>query len=70
MDSCRALTQQSRRETNIFFFTMATEDGEPLGKTVVPASYSEAMHYLEGKRRIEVGDEMRALYKGVYSHKW
>lgn len=48
----------------MFFFTMAKEDHEPLGKTVVPHTYLEAMHYLEGKRRLGLGDEMRSLYNG------
>ncbi|WRT63950.1 uncharacterized protein IL334_000877 [Kwoniella shivajii] len=52
-----------RRETNTFFFTMAKEDHEPIGRSVIPSTYVEAMHYLEGKRRIEVGDEMRSLYQ-------
>ncbi|KAK6905490.1 hypothetical protein I203_106319 [Kwoniella mangroviensis CBS 8507] len=52
-----------RRETNTFFFTMAKEDDKPIGRTVIPSTYSEAMHYLEGKRRLEVGDEMRRLYQ-------
>ncbi|WVQ62408.1 uncharacterized protein L199_000548 [Kwoniella botswanensis] len=52
-----------RRETNTFFFTMAKEDDKPIGRTVIPLTYSEAMHYLEGKRRLEVGDEMRRLYQ-------
>ena len=55
---------QVRRETNTFFFTMAKEDHEPIGKMVIPQTYSESMHYLEGKRRLELGDEMRALYQG------
>jgi acyl-coenzyme A thioesterase 9 len=55
---------QLREETNVFFFTMAKEDHEPLGKTVVPHTYLEAMHYLEGKRRLGLGDEMRSLYNG------
>lgn len=54
---------QIRKETNTFFFTMAKEDGQPLGRTVVPETYSEAMHYLEGKRRLRIGDEMRRLYQ-------
>ncbi|WVR05715.1 hypothetical protein IAU60_002739 [Kwoniella sp. DSM 27419] len=53
----------TRRETNTFFFTMAKEDHDPLGRVVVPSTYTEAMHYLEGKRRLEMGDEMRRLYK-------
>ncbi|OCF38559.1 thioesterase [Kwoniella heveanensis CBS 569] len=52
-----------RRETNTFYFTMAKEDHEPIGRVVVPSTYTEAMHYLEGKRRLEVGDEMRRLYQ-------
>ncbi|KAK4684079.1 acyl-coenzyme A thioesterase 9, partial [Tremellales sp. Uapishka_1] len=51
-----------RRETNTFSFTMAKEDHTALGKTVVPSTYVEAMHYLEGKRRLKRGDEMRRLY--------
>lgn len=31
---------------------------------VVPTTYAEAMHYLEGKRRLAIGDEMRRLYQG------
>jgi len=53
-----------RRETNTFFFTMAKEDSQNIGRTVVPSTYAEAMHYLEGKRRLETGDEMRRLYLG------
>jgi acyl-coenzyme A thioesterase 9 len=44
---------------------MAKEDHEPFGKMVIPQTYSETMHYLEGKRRLEVGDEMRKLYQGT-----
>jgi len=43
---------------------MAKEDGTPIGKTVVPETYSEAMNYLEGQRRLEVGEQMRQLYQG------
>jgi len=58
---------QLRRETNTFFFTMAMEDHFPIGRTVVPSTYAEAMSYLEGKRRLELGDEMRRLYQaGVH----
>lgn len=52
-----------RRETNTFYFTLAGEDQQPIGRTVVPETYSEAMHYLEGKRRLELGEEMRQLYQ-------
>ena len=53
---------QLRRETNTFFFTMASEDKSPIGRTVIPSTYTEAMHYLEGKRRLHLGDEMRTVY--------
>ncbi|EIW72760.1 hypothetical protein TREMEDRAFT_36912 [Tremella mesenterica DSM 1558] len=56
----------ARSETNTFFFTMAKEDKNPIGRTVVPSTYAEAMHYLEGTRRLEVGDEMRRLYLGSH----
>jgi acyl-coenzyme A thioesterase 9 len=42
---------------------MAKADNQPFERTVVPSTYAEAMHYLEGKRRMELGDEMRRLYK-------
>ncbi|KIR56087.1 thioesterase [Cryptococcus gattii Ru294] len=54
----------SRRETNTFFFTMAKGGRQPLGRTVVPTTYNDAMFYLEGKRRVQIGDEMRRLYLG------
>ncbi|ODO11920.1 hypothetical protein I350_00704 [Cryptococcus amylolentus CBS 6273] len=53
-----------RRETNTFFFTMAKGGREPIGKMVVPSTYQETMYYLEGKRRLQLGDEMRRLYLG------
>ena len=53
-----------RRETNTFYFTMAATDRDTIGRTVVPSTYHEAMDYTEGKRRLKVGDEMRALYRG------
>jgi acyl-coenzyme A thioesterase 9 len=63
--SWQLIQEQIRRETNTFFFTMAKEDHEPIGKMVIPQTYSESMHYLEGKRRLQVGDEMRTLYQGT-----
>ncbi|OXC70916.1 hypothetical protein AYX13_00333 [Cryptococcus neoformans] len=54
----------TRRETNTFFFTMAKGGRQPLGRTVVPTTYNDAMFYLEGKRRVQVGNEMRKLYLG------
>lgn len=57
----------SRNETNTFYFTMVKDNMEPLKKIVVPKTYEEAMQYLEGERRIDVGDEVRRLYRvGVH----
>lgn len=41
-----------------------------LGKTdcqVLPQTYKEAMEFIEGKRRVEIGAEMRRLYSGESS---
>lgn len=53
---------QVRRETNSFYFTMAKNTTAPLGRVVVPTTYKESMEWLEGQRRLDVGDEMRRLY--------
>jgi acyl-coenzyme A thioesterase 9 len=45
---------------------MAKEDADPIGKTVVPSTYNEAMSYLEGERRLALGDEMRRLYDATW----
>jgi acyl-coenzyme A thioesterase 9 len=58
----RGDADEIRRETNTFSFTMAKEDDQPIGKMIVPKTYNEAMAYLEGERRLRVGDEMRWLY--------
>jgi acyl-coenzyme A thioesterase 9 len=57
------IDDQMRRETNTFYFTMAVEDDQPIGRTVIPQTYAEAMQYLEGKRRLELGEQMRTLYQ-------
>ncbi|BEJ10381.1 hypothetical protein CcaverHIS641_0704160 [Cutaneotrichosporon cavernicola] len=51
-----------RQETNTFYFTMKKPRGKVIGRTVVPSTYYETMQYLEGSRRLEVGDEVRKLY--------
>lgn len=33
-------------------------------RRVLPQSYKEAMEFIEGKRRVELGGEMRKLYLG------
>lgn len=52
----------TRQETNTFYFTMGLEDGSLIGRTVVPELYDEAMDFLEGERRLAIGQEMRRLY--------
>ncbi|KAL1406182.1 hypothetical protein Q8F55_007870 [Vanrija albida] len=52
-----------RRETNTFYFTMAKNDRKPIGRTVVPNTYKEAMEYLEGDRRLDIGEQVRKLYR-------
>lgn len=47
--------------TNNFYFTWCREDGEDLKRTVVPKTYQEAMQWLEGKRAVELGAEIRGL---------
>jgi len=42
---------------------MAKEDGTPFGKTVVPETYADAMLFLEGGRRLNIGSEVRKLYR-------
>jgi acyl-coenzyme A thioesterase 9 len=54
---------QSRETTNSFFFSFASENREPLAKLVVPKTYQEAMAYIEGARRLEVGGALRRHYK-------
>ncbi|KII83847.1 hypothetical protein PLICRDRAFT_58288 [Plicaturopsis crispa FD-325 SS-3] len=47
--------------TNDFRFTWCRETGEPLQRYVVPRTYKEAMLWLEGKRALELGAEIRGL---------
>ncbi|KAJ9120209.1 hypothetical protein QFC22_003109 [Naganishia vaughanmartiniae] len=53
---------QTRETTNRFFFSFAGENQEPLAKLVVPKTYQEAMAYIEGARRLEVGGALRRHY--------
>ncbi|KAJ9117856.1 hypothetical protein QFC20_000136 [Naganishia adeliensis] len=57
------LAKGSRETTNSFFFSFASENREPLAKLVVPKTYQEAMAYIEGARRLEVGGALRRHYK-------
>lgn len=56
---------QTRLETNKFYFTMVKDDDKPLGRYVVPQTYDESLSYLEGERRLAIGDEVRALSMSV-----
>ena len=40
---------------------MKKPDRKPIGRAVVPSTYYETMQYLEGSRRLEVGDEVRMV---------
>jgi acyl-coenzyme A thioesterase 9 len=48
-----------RTRSNTFHFSFDTAHAR---RGVRPESYGEAMEYLEGARRVAVGQEMRALY--------
>ncbi|KAJ9121030.1 hypothetical protein QFC24_005011 [Naganishia onofrii] len=52
----------TRETTNRFCFSFAGENQEPLAKLVVPKTYQEAMAYIEGARRLEVGGALRRHY--------
>jgi len=47
--------------TNDFRFTWCREGSEPLQRRVVPKTYKEAMLWLEGKRALQMGAEIREL---------
>lgn len=50
-----------RRRTNTFHFSFELGDN-PEGKRVSPQTYLEAMNWIEGKRRMQLGLELRKLY--------
>jgi acyl-coenzyme A thioesterase 9 len=50
--------------TNDFRFTWCREGGEELERKLVPKTYKEAMLWLEGKRALENGAEIRGLLRG------
>ncbi|TFK47256.1 Thioesterase/thiol ester dehydrase-isomerase [Heliocybe sulcata] len=47
--------------TNNFRFTWCGEEGQSLGRQVVPKTYQEAMHWLDAKRALEMGAQIRGL---------
>lgn len=57
------IEQGTRKRTNTFHFSFDLGWGE-VRKRVSPVSYQESMDWIEGKRRVELGLEMRRLYDG------
>ncbi|EJD38364.1 Thioesterase/thiol ester dehydrase-isomerase [Auricularia subglabra TFB-10046 SS5] len=55
------ITTGSAQMTNDFRFTWCVDGGDPIARTVVPQTYQEAMMWLEGRRDLAVGDEIRGL---------
>ncbi|KAI0830131.1 Thioesterase/thiol ester dehydrase-isomerase [Trametes gibbosa] len=53
----------AEQRTNDFRFTWCIEKGPPLKRMVVPKTYGEAMQWLEGRRALEMGSEIRKLRK-------
>ncbi|PCH43033.1 Thioesterase/thiol ester dehydrase-isomerase [Wolfiporia cocos MD-104 SS10] len=51
--------------TNDFRFTWATDDAKPLTRRVVPKTYKEAMLWLEGRRALDMGAEIRGMRKRI-----
>ncbi|KZT05215.1 Thioesterase/thiol ester dehydrase-isomerase [Laetiporus sulphureus 93-53] len=51
--------------TNDFRFTWCTDYQLPLKRKVVPKTYKEAMLWLEGKRALDMGAQIRGLLKRV-----
>ncbi|KAJ7656679.1 Thioesterase/thiol ester dehydrase-isomerase [Mycena rosella] len=51
----------NERTTNEFRFTWCRDDNPIASRKVVPKTYKEAMLWLEGKRALELGDEIRGL---------
>ncbi|KIJ42774.1 hypothetical protein M422DRAFT_170613, partial [Sphaerobolus stellatus SS14] len=47
--------------TNDFKFTWCDDDGEPLARRVVPKTYQDAMEWIEAKRAVDTGDEIRRI---------
>ncbi|KAF8464814.1 HotDog domain-containing protein [Gautieria morchelliformis] len=61
--NARVVDIESGKEltTNDFRFTWCDDHGPALGRTVVPKTYQEAMEWIEAKRALEAGDEIRKL---------
>ncbi|KZV98933.1 Thioesterase/thiol ester dehydrase-isomerase [Exidia glandulosa HHB12029] len=58
----------SAQTTNDFRFTWCADDGAPLSRSVVPVTYQgvfQAMMWLEARRALAMGDEIRGLRSGA-----
>ncbi|KAI1790562.1 Thioesterase/thiol ester dehydrase-isomerase [Ganoderma leucocontextum] len=53
----------TEQRTNDFRFTWCRETGPPLKRIVVPKTYGDAMQWVEGRRALEMGSEIRKLRK-------
>lgn len=56
--------------TNTFHFTFAKKDSTNPPPVVLPQSYGEAVLYLDGKRRLELGHEMAMENKSSLLPLW
>ncbi|KAN0064085.1 hypothetical protein ACQY0O_003249 [Thecaphora frezii] len=54
------LATAQAQKSNTFHFSF---DIGSTGKRLMPQTYKEAMEWIEGKRRVELGSEMRTLYQ-------
>ncbi|KAH9922303.1 Thioesterase/thiol ester dehydrase-isomerase [Epithele typhae] len=57
------LATGTEQRTNDFRFTWCRESGPALNRIVVPKTYGEAMQWIEGRRALEMGSEIRKLRK-------
>ncbi|GLB44663.1 putative thioesterase thiol ester dehydrase-isomerase [Lyophyllum shimeji] len=55
----------SEQTTNDFRFTWCREEGEGVPRKVVPKTYKEAMLWLEGKRALALGEEIRVTVRHI-----
>ncbi|OCH88958.1 Thioesterase/thiol ester dehydrase-isomerase [Obba rivulosa] len=56
----------AEQTTNDFRFTWCRDGGAPLMRKIVPKTYKEAMLWLEGKRALDIGAEIRGMRKASW----
>jgi hypothetical protein len=59
--------KKTRTTTNTFHFTFVVDSTGPIPQ-VTFSKYEDAMHYLNGKRRYELGKQFEAKYKTMKNH--